>query len=121
MLIWNDYCESKEDGHRHFRSNLLLFFVEMELLNSVLNEIIFAEMNNFDLKYESEENEIEISNPTPNSITMTLQDFVDLSDLIFGINNSQEEPILTSKEKINMEFESSSLVQDILNDSDLNE
>ncbi|CAG8606074.1 6599_t:CDS:2, partial [Scutellospora calospora] len=35
-------------------------FVEMELLNSILNEIIFAEINSFDLKYESRENEIRL-------------------------------------------------------------
>ncbi|CAG8456259.1 23334_t:CDS:2, partial [Gigaspora rosea] len=51
-------------------------FVEMELRNSVFNETIFAEIN----------------------------DWVDLLDPIFGLNNSQEETVL-SEEEINMEFE----------------
>ncbi|CAG8800729.1 6415_t:CDS:1, partial [Gigaspora rosea] len=39
---------------------------------------------------------------------------------IFGANNNQEEPILT-EEEMNMEFESRSIVQDTLSDSDLYE
>ncbi|CAG8703699.1 1653_t:CDS:1, partial [Dentiscutata erythropus] len=44
-----------------------------------------------------------------NDITMAFQDLADLSDPVFGANNNQEELIMT-EEKINMEFESRSIV-----------
>ncbi|CAG8808919.1 15659_t:CDS:2 [Gigaspora margarita] len=94
-------------------------FVEMELRNSVFNETIFAEINGPDLRND-DENEEEIVNPMTNEITMAFQDWVDMSDPIFGLNNNQDEIILT-KEESNMNFESRSLVQDVLNDSDLDE
>ncbi|CAG8852603.1 44736_t:CDS:1, partial [Gigaspora margarita] len=51
-------------------------------------------------------------------ITVALQDLMDLSHLIFGANNNQEEPVLT-QEEINIEFENSSIVQDILGNNNL--
>ncbi|CAG8835844.1 9847_t:CDS:2, partial [Gigaspora margarita] len=60
-------------------------FVVMELRNSVFNETIFAEIN-------------------VNEIMIALQDWVDLLDPIFELNNSQKETILC-EEEINMEFE----------------
>ncbi|CAG8828724.1 4630_t:CDS:2, partial [Gigaspora margarita] len=55
-----------------------------------------------------------------NDITMALQDLVDLSDPIFGADNNQEEPIFTDEET-SMEFDSRSLVWDMLSDGDLYE
>ncbi|CAG8855207.1 30684_t:CDS:1, partial [Gigaspora margarita] len=95
-------------------------FVETELHNSVLNETVFAEMDNIEINENEERDEIEITDLIVNDITAALQDLVDLSDPIFGANNNQEEPILT-QEKINMEFESSPIVQDALGDNDLYE
>ncbi|CAG8848990.1 40645_t:CDS:2, partial [Gigaspora margarita] len=92
--------------------------VEMELRNSVFNETIFAEINGPDLNNTEEEDEEEIVDPTANEITMAFQDWIDISDLIFGLSNNQEEPIL-AEEEVNMNFESRSLVQDILSDGDL--
>ncbi|CAG8806678.1 26821_t:CDS:2, partial [Gigaspora margarita] len=76
--------------------------VEMELRNSVFNEIIFAEINGPDLR--NKENEEKIVNPTKNKITMAFQDCVDISDPIFEINNNQDEIILTKEEEANMNF-----------------
>ncbi|CAG8693707.1 24035_t:CDS:2, partial [Gigaspora margarita] len=61
------------------------------------------------------------NNLTTNDITMALQDLVDLSDPIFGADNNQVNPILTEEEtkETSMEFESRSLVRDMLSDSDL--
>ncbi|CAG8798049.1 202_t:CDS:2 [Gigaspora margarita] len=90
-------------------------FVEMELRNSVFNETIFAEINSPNLSEDNNEvdnkvdNKVEFENLIVNEITMALQDWVDLLDPIFGLNNSQEETVLSEKE-INMEFETRSLV-----------
>ncbi|CAG8771474.1 5034_t:CDS:1, partial [Cetraspora pellucida] len=70
--------------------------VETELYNSVLNEMIFAEMDNVELNNENKD-ELEIVNLTANDITMALQDLVDLSDPVFGTNNNQEEITLFRK------------------------
>ncbi|CAG8730558.1 13677_t:CDS:2, partial [Cetraspora pellucida] len=53
--------------------------VEMELYNSVLNETIFAKMNNVELNNENKD-ELEIVNLMANDITIVLQDLVDLLD-----------------------------------------
>ncbi|CAG8818722.1 12589_t:CDS:2, partial [Gigaspora margarita] len=92
--------------------------VKMELCNSMFNETIFAEINSPDLRNE-EENEEEIVNPTANEITMAFQDWVNMSDPIFGLNNNQDAIVLTEEEEANMNFESRSLVQYVLSDSDL--
>ncbi|CAG8821455.1 33126_t:CDS:2 [Gigaspora margarita] len=90
-------------------------FVEMELRNSVFNETIFAKINGSDLSEDNDEvdnemdDKVEFENLIVNEITMALQDWVDLLNPIFGLNNSQEETVL-SEEKINMKFESRSLV-----------
>ncbi|CAG8777917.1 34174_t:CDS:2, partial [Gigaspora margarita] len=99
-------------------------FVETELRDSALNETIFAKMNNLDSnKCREEEDEMDIVNPTTNDITMALQDLVDLSDPIFGRNNNQGEAqeTVSTDEEPSMEFESKSLVQDILSDNNLYE
>ncbi|CAG8610123.1 37840_t:CDS:1 [Gigaspora margarita] len=96
----------------------------MKLRNSVFNEMIFAEINGPDLSKNDDEinnkvdDKVEFKNLIANKITMALQDWVDLLDPIFELNNSQEETIL-SEEEINIEFENRSLVQNILSDSDL--
>ncbi|CAG8797322.1 1942_t:CDS:1, partial [Dentiscutata erythropus] len=46
------------------------------------------------------------------------QDWVNMSDPIFRLNNNQNKSIL-AKEDINMNFENSFLVQDMLSNSDL--
>ncbi|RIB16628.1 hypothetical protein C2G38_2316042 [Gigaspora rosea] len=119
--------ESMAQIHSFYVSNIkkeLKFcddnFVETELCNSVLNKTVFAEMDNIEINEDEERDEIEIMDLIVNDITTVLQDMVDLLDPIFGANNNQEEPILT-EEEMNMEFESRSIVQDILSDSDLYE
>ncbi|CAG8844492.1 45959_t:CDS:1, partial [Gigaspora margarita] len=94
--------------------------VEMELRNSVFNKMIFAEINGPDLRNE-ENNEEEVINPTENEIIIAFQDCINMSDPIFGINNNQDEIILTEEKEANMNFKSSSLVQDVLSNSDLDE
>ncbi|CAG8806248.1 11439_t:CDS:1, partial [Gigaspora rosea] len=90
--------------------------VDMELRNSVFDETIFAEIDCPDLNKNEEEDEVEVVNFTNEAIVF--QDWVDISDTIFGLNNNQEETIL-AEEEVNMDFESGSLVQDLLSDSDL--
>ncbi|CAG8746189.1 18064_t:CDS:1 [Gigaspora margarita] len=99
--------------------------MEMKLHNSVFNKMIFAEINGPNLSEDDDDevdnkvdNEVEFVSLIANEITIALQNWVDLLDSIFGLNNSQEETIL-SEEEINMEFESRSLVQNILSNSDL--
>ncbi|CAG8840537.1 40939_t:CDS:2, partial [Gigaspora margarita] len=92
--------------------------VDMELRNSVFNETIFAEIVCHDLNKNEEEDEVEVVNFTANEIAIVFQDWVDISDTIFGLSNNQEETIL-AEEEVNMDFESRSLVQDVLSDSDL--
>ncbi|CAG8529861.1 9415_t:CDS:2 [Dentiscutata erythropus] len=53
-----------------------------------------------------------------NEITIAFQDWVDMLNPIFELNNNQDEPIL-AKEDVNMNFKSSFLVQDMSSDSDL--
>ncbi|CAG8814890.1 8740_t:CDS:2, partial [Gigaspora margarita] len=90
-----------------------------------LNKTIFAEIDNLNLNNceEEEKNEMNTVDLTTNNITMAFQDLVNLSDPIFGVDNNQVEPILTEEEteKTSIEFESRSLVQDILSNSDLYE
>ncbi|CAG8841143.1 4362_t:CDS:2, partial [Gigaspora margarita] len=85
--------------HSFYISNIekelkLYNFVEMELHNSALNEMIFAKIDNLDLNN------------------------IDLSDPIFGADNNQVESILTEEEteETSIEFESRSLVWDMLSD-----
>ncbi|CAG8711004.1 17976_t:CDS:1, partial [Cetraspora pellucida] len=73
-----------------------------------------------DLNNNEKEDEIEVVDFTANEIAIVFQDWVDISDTIFGLNNNQEETILAEKE-VNMNFENRSLVQDVLSDSDLDE
>ncbi|CAG8818124.1 43821_t:CDS:2, partial [Gigaspora margarita] len=90
-------------------------FAEIELRNSALNETIFAEIDNLEPNKYEEEDKMNTEDLAVNDITMALQDLVDLSDPIFGVDNNQEEPIFTDKET-SMEFDSRSLVQDMLSD-----
>ncbi|CAG8804528.1 25613_t:CDS:1, partial [Gigaspora rosea] len=53
-----------------------------ELHNSVLNETVFAEMDNIEINDE-ERDEIKITDPIVKDIIVALQDLVDLSDPIF--------------------------------------
>ncbi|CAG8760918.1 21538_t:CDS:2 [Gigaspora margarita] len=83
---------------------------------SVFNEMIFVKINGPNLSKDDDKevdneivNEIEFVSFMANKITIALQDWIDLLDPIFGLNNSQEKTVL-SKEEINMEFESRSLV-----------
>ncbi|CAG8827872.1 12789_t:CDS:2, partial [Gigaspora margarita] len=94
--------------------------VDMELRNSVFNKMIFAEIDCPDLNKNEEEDKVEVVNFTANEIAIVFQDWVDISDMIFGLSNNQEENILV-EEEVNMDFESRFLVQDILSDSDLGE
>ncbi|CAG8804952.1 39318_t:CDS:2 [Gigaspora margarita] len=84
-------------------------FAEIELRNSVLNEMIFAEINNLESNKYEDKDELNIEDLAANNITMALQDLVDLSDPIFGADNNQEKPIFTNKET-SMEFDSRLLV-----------
>ncbi|CAG8668100.1 15031_t:CDS:2 [Gigaspora margarita] len=84
-------------------------FVKEEVLNSLFGETIFAEIDNSNLNINKEENEINIKNQTKNEITIALQDWVDLSDPMFGLINNQEE-VIPTKEEMNIDFESSFLV-----------
>ncbi|CAG8749334.1 23207_t:CDS:1, partial [Gigaspora rosea] len=122
--------ESMAQLHSFYISNVkkelkLYVFVEMESRNSALNETIFAEIDNLDLNNceEEEENEMNTVDLTTNDITMVLQDLVDLSDPIFGADNNQVESILTKEEteETSIEFDSRSLVRDMLSDNDLYE
>ncbi|CAG8712473.1 3672_t:CDS:2, partial [Gigaspora rosea] len=93
-------------------------FEEAELYSSVVNETIFAEVDNNGSNKNKDE--IEIENLIATDITKVLQDLVDQSDPIFEANN-KEEITLMDEEETTMEFDSKSLVQDVLNDDDLYE
>ncbi|CAG8813227.1 40466_t:CDS:10, partial [Gigaspora margarita] len=84
-------------------------FMEIELYNSALNETIFAEIDNLEPNKYEEEDEMNTVDLATNDITMALQDLVDLSDLIFGADNTHEEPILTDEET-SMEFNTSTKI-----------
>ncbi|CAG8818245.1 12402_t:CDS:1, partial [Gigaspora margarita] len=90
----------------------------MEIYNSVFNKTIFAEIVCPYLNKNKEKDEVEVVNFIANEIAIVFQDWVDISDTLFGLSNNQEETILAEKE-VNMDFESRSLVQDALSDSDL--
>ncbi|CAG8830008.1 39680_t:CDS:2, partial [Gigaspora margarita] len=91
--------------------------VDIELCNSMFDETIFAEIDCPDLNKNEEEDEVEVVNFT-NEIAIVFQDWINISDMIFGLSNNQEETIL-AEEEVNMDFESGSLVQDVLSNSDL--
>ncbi|CAG8804041.1 44828_t:CDS:2, partial [Gigaspora margarita] len=91
-------------------------FEEVKLYSSVVNETIFAKVYNN--RSNNDEDEIEIEDLMATDITKVLQDLVNLSNLLFGANN-KEEITLIDKEKTNIEFDSKSLVQDVLSDDDL--
>ncbi|CAG8681072.1 12185_t:CDS:1, partial [Gigaspora rosea] len=106
--------ESMAQLHSFYISNVekelkLYDFVEMESRNSALKETIFAEIDNLDFNNceEQEENEMNTVDLTTNNITTVLQDLVDLSDSIFGVDNNQVESILTEEEteETSMEFD----------------
>ncbi|CAG8606841.1 11386_t:CDS:2, partial [Dentiscutata erythropus] len=64
------------------------------------------------------EDEVEVVNFTANKIAIVFQDWVNISNTIFGLSTNQEETIL-AEEEVNMDFKSGFLVQDILSNNDL--
>ncbi|CAG8806022.1 31680_t:CDS:2, partial [Gigaspora margarita] len=91
-------------------------FEEAELHSSIVNETIFAEVDNNGSNKDKDE--IEIENLMATDITKVLQDLVGLSDPIFEANN-KEEITLMDEEETTMKFDSRSLVQNVLSDDDL--
>ncbi|CAG8475615.1 28659_t:CDS:2 [Gigaspora margarita] len=112
--IYSFYVSNIKQGLNFYDKN----FEEAELYSSVINETIFAEVNNNGSNKDKDE--IEIEDLIATDITKVLQDLVDLSDPIFGANN-KEEITLIDEEETTMEFDSRSLVQDVLSDDDLYE